>query len=135
MAASTATTDSMMPKAMDRKAGLGTIMMAARDASTVSALNATALPAVSTVSATEATIASRSPGSAPTAFERGTEAHDQEEGVVDAQSEGEHQREVEGPDGHRRELGRDHQRTGGHQQSGHGQAAGAVRRPPGSRRR
>ena len=65
MAASTATTDSMMPKAIDRKAGLGTIMMAARDASTVSALNATALPAVSTVSATDATIASRSPGSAP----------------------------------------------------------------------
>ena len=52
----------MIPKAIDRKAGLGTIMMAARDASTVNALNATALPAVSTVSATDATIASRSPG-------------------------------------------------------------------------
>ena len=64
MAANTATTESMMPKAIERKAGLGTIMMAASDASTVSALNATALPAVSTVSATDATIASRSPGSA-----------------------------------------------------------------------
>jgi len=65
VAASTATTESMMPKAMDRKAGLGTMRMAASEASTVSALKATALPAVSTVSATEATIASRSPGSAP----------------------------------------------------------------------
>ena len=62
MAASTATTDSMIPKAIDLKAGLGTTMMAASEASTVSALNATALPAVSTVSATDATIASRSPG-------------------------------------------------------------------------
>ena len=64
MAASTATTDSMMPKAIDRNAGLGTIRMAASEARTVRALNATALPAVSTVSATEATMASRSPGSA-----------------------------------------------------------------------
>ena len=65
MAASTAITDSMMPKAMDRKAGLGTMRMAASDARTVNALKATALPAVSTVSATDATTASRSPGSAP----------------------------------------------------------------------
>ena len=65
MAASTAITESMIPKAIDRKAGLGTIRMAASDASTVSALNATALPAVSTVSATEATMASWSPGLAP----------------------------------------------------------------------
>jgi hypothetical protein len=65
VAASTATTASMIPKAIDRKAGLGTMRMAAREASTVKALKATALPAVSTVSATEATMASWSPGSAP----------------------------------------------------------------------
>ena len=65
MAARTATTASMIPKAIERKAGLGTIRMAASEARTVSALKATALPAVSIVSATEATMASRSPGSAP----------------------------------------------------------------------
>ena len=65
VAASTAMTESMMPNAIDRNAGLGTIRMAAREARTVRALKATALPAVSTVSATEATIAWRSPGSAP----------------------------------------------------------------------
>ena len=55
MAARTATTDSMMPRAMLRKAGLGTSKMAPRDPSTVRALKATALPAVSIVSATAAT--------------------------------------------------------------------------------
>ena len=65
VAANTATTDSMIPKAMLRKAGLGTSKMAAKEASTVSALKATAFPAVSIVSATEATTASRSPGMAP----------------------------------------------------------------------
>ena len=58
MAASTATTDSMMPRAMERNAGLGTIRMAASAPSTVSALKATALPAVSSVSATAATTTS-----------------------------------------------------------------------------
>ena len=61
VAANTATTDSMIPKAMLRKAGLGTSKMAAKEASTVRALKATAFPAVSIVSATEATMASRSP--------------------------------------------------------------------------
>ena len=65
VAANTATTDSMIPKAMLRKAGLGTSRMAAKEASTVRALKATAFPAVSIVSATEATTASRSPGLAP----------------------------------------------------------------------
>ena len=65
VAARTATTESMIPKAIDRNAGLGTIRIAASEASTVSALKATALPAVSTVSATETTMASRSPGTAP----------------------------------------------------------------------
>jgi hypothetical protein len=68
VAASTATTDSMMPSAMLRKAGLGTSSIDARDASTVIALNATALPAVSMVSATEAITTSRSPGVAPRRF-------------------------------------------------------------------
>ena len=63
VAASTATTDSMMPRAMERNAGLGTSKMAARDPSTVRALKATALPAVSTVSATAATTPASSPGS------------------------------------------------------------------------
>ena len=65
VAASTATTDSMIPIAMLRNAGLGTIKMTASDAITVTALNATALPAVSMVSATAAITTSRSPGVAP----------------------------------------------------------------------
>ena len=65
MAASTATTESMIPSAMDRNAGLGTSRMAAREARTVSAEKAMALPAVAIVSATDATTASRSPGAAP----------------------------------------------------------------------
>ena len=93
---------------MERKAGLGTIMIAASDASTVSALNATALPAVSIVSATEAAIASGRRASTP-GVEGGAEPHDQEQRVVDAQGEGEHQREVESPDGDGHELGRDDQ--------------------------
>ncbi len=68
VAASTATTDSMMPSAMLRKAGLGTSSIEAKEASTVMALNATALPAVSMVSATEAITTSRSPGVAPRRF-------------------------------------------------------------------
>lgn len=64
VAARTAITDSTIPSAMLRNAGLGTRRMAASDANTVSALNATALPTVSSVSATEATT-SRSPGRCP----------------------------------------------------------------------
>ncbi len=45
MAASTATTDSMIPSAIERKAGLGTMRMEASEARTVAAENATALPA------------------------------------------------------------------------------------------
>ncbi len=65
MAASTATTASMIPRAMLRKAGLGTTRMAAKAPRTVRALKATALPAVSSASATEATTASWSPRTAP----------------------------------------------------------------------
>jgi hypothetical protein len=49
----------MMPSAIDRKAGLGTSRIAASEARTVTAEKATALPAVSSVSATEATTAVR----------------------------------------------------------------------------
>ena len=55
MAASTAATARMIPRAVPRKAGLGTSKMAASDAITVKALKVTALPAVSRVSATAAT--------------------------------------------------------------------------------
>jgi hypothetical protein len=68
VAASTATTESMIPRAMLRKAGLGTRRIAASEASTVTALKATALPAVSIVSATAATTTPWSPGTAPRRF-------------------------------------------------------------------
>jgi hypothetical protein len=54
----------MMPRAMDRKAGLGTRRMEPREARTVRAEKATAFPAVPMVSATAATTASGSPSSA-----------------------------------------------------------------------
>ncbi len=102
VAANTATTESMMPSAMERKAGLGTMRMEASEASTVSALNATALPAVSSVSATLAATASRPRRRTRRARrQRGAEPDDEEERVVDAEREGEHEGEVEGPDGHR----------------------------------
>ena len=52
MAARTATTESMMPSAMLRNAGLGTSSTVDSETSTVTPLNATALPAVPIVSAT-----------------------------------------------------------------------------------
>ena len=64
MAASTAMTESMIPSAIDRKAGLGTMRMDASEARTVAAEKATALPAVASVSATAAADAARSPGCA-----------------------------------------------------------------------
>ena len=55
VAARTATTDSMMPSAMLRKAGLGTSSTVDSETSTVTPLKATALPAVPIVSAMAAT--------------------------------------------------------------------------------
>ncbi len=66
------------------------------------ALKATALPAVSMVSAIAAVTTARSPGCRAASLERGAEADDDEERVVDAESEGEHQSEVECPDRHRK---------------------------------
>ncbi len=63
VAASTATTDSMMPSAMLRNAGLGTSSTVESDTSTVSPLNATAFPAVPMVSATAFTDARTGSGS------------------------------------------------------------------------
>ena len=51
VAASTKTTDSMMPPAIDRKDGEGTSMTADSEMSTVRPESSTALPAVSIVSA------------------------------------------------------------------------------------
>ena len=52
VAASTKTSASMMPNAVDRNAGEGTSITADSEISTVSPENITALPAVSIVSAT-----------------------------------------------------------------------------------
>ena len=63
VAASTATTDSMMPSAMLRNAGLGTSSTVDSETSTVNPLNATAFPAVPIVSAMAAIAAARRSGS------------------------------------------------------------------------
>ena len=60
-AARTKTTDSMMPRLVDRKAGLGTSITALSEISTVRPENSTAWPAVSIVTATASSAVSRDP--------------------------------------------------------------------------
>jgi len=59
------TTEIMMPSAIERNAGLGTIMTADSEMSTVNPENSTALPAVSMVSATASTGLRPDPNSDP----------------------------------------------------------------------
>ena len=65
VAASTKMTASMIPRLIDRNAGLGTSITAVREISTVMPLNSTALPAVSIVTATDSCALSREPKKAP----------------------------------------------------------------------
>ena len=103
-------TESMIPSAIERNAGLGTSITAVSEISTVTPLKSTALPAVSIVSATASS--TRLLG----AEERAAEAHDDEQRVVDAQREREHQREVHRPDRDVQQLRAEVQRPGrGHQ--------------------
>ena len=64
-AASTKTTDSMMPRLVDRNAGLGTSITALNEISTVTPEKSTALPAVSIVAATASWADSFDPKKAP----------------------------------------------------------------------
>ena len=105
-----------MPSAMLRNAGLGTSSTVDSETSTVRPLNATALPAVPIVSAIASIDAWRRSGSSRAAVQRGAEADDDEQRVVDAQREGEHHREVQRPDADRRDVGGEHQRAGGGEQ-------------------
>ena len=57
-------TDNMIPRAIDRNAGLGTSITADSDINTVMPENRTAFPAVSMVFATASTTGSREPKSA-----------------------------------------------------------------------
>ena len=91
-ASSTKLTDSIMPAAIERNAGIGTSRTAERLISTVRPLNSTALPAVSIVTPTAPLTSSGR------RVQRSAEARDDEQRVVDAQREREHHREVEGPD-------------------------------------
>ena len=59
------TTASMIPSAIERKAGLGTSITAESEMSTVAPEKRTALPAVSMVTATASTGSSREPKRAP----------------------------------------------------------------------
>jgi hypothetical protein len=65
VAARTKTTLSMIPSAIDRKAGLGTSITADSEISTVSPEKSTALPAVSIVTATASRTSSLDPKWAP----------------------------------------------------------------------
>ena len=58
-------TESMIPSAIERNAGLGTSITAVSEMSTVTPLKRTALPAVSIVSATACSTGSLEPKSAP----------------------------------------------------------------------
>ena len=64
-AASTKTTDSMMPRLVDRNAGLGTSITAVKEISTVTPEKSTARPAVSIVAATASSADSCDPRKAP----------------------------------------------------------------------
>ncbi len=64
-AASTKTTDSMIPRLVDRNAGLGTSITALNEISTVAPEKSTALPAVSIVAATASPADSFDPKKAP----------------------------------------------------------------------
>ena len=99
VAASTKTTASMIPPAIERNDGEGTSITADSEISTVAPESSTALPAVSMVSAIACcgVLSAREPG--------GPEADDDEQGVVDAEGEGEHHREVHRPDRDRHERG------------------------------
>jgi hypothetical protein len=65
VAASTKTTDSMIPAAIERNAGLFTSITALSETSTVRPLSSTALPAVSIVSSTASTGSRPDPNNAP----------------------------------------------------------------------
>ena len=65
VAASTKTTLTMIPSAVDRNAGLGTSSTAESETSTVDPENRTAFPAVSIVTATASRAPSRDPKKAP----------------------------------------------------------------------
>ena len=103
-------TDSMIPRLIDRNAGLGTSITADSEISTVRPENSTALPAVSIVTAVASTADSRC------AEERAAEPHQDEQRVVDAEREREHEREVHRPDRDVEQLGAEVERAGrGHQ--------------------
>ena len=122
-------TASMIPRLIERKAGLGTSITALSEISTVTPEKSTALPAVSIV------CADRLGGRQPRAEERAAEAMDDEERVVDPEREREHQREVHRPDRDRQHLGAEVERAGGRDQADHRQHQRQARRPRASRRR
>ena len=88
----------MIPSAIERNAGLGTSITAVSEISTVSPEKSTALPAVSIVDC------GRLDRGQAGAEERRAIAGDDEEGVVDAEREREHEREVHRPDRDVRDL-------------------------------
>ena len=65
VAASTNATASMIPRLIERNAGLGTSITALNEISTVRPLNSTAFPAVSIVTAVASTAESFEPKNAP----------------------------------------------------------------------
>ena len=65
VAARMKTTDSMIPRLIERNAGLGTSITALSEISTVRPLNSTALPAVSIVTAAASSAPSPEPKNAP----------------------------------------------------------------------
>ena len=99
-------TEIMIPSAIERNAGLGTSITADSEIRTVIPEKRTALPAVSMVSATASTAGRLD------AEEGAAEAHDDEQRVVDAQGEGEHQGEVHRPDRDLEDLRDQEQRPG-----------------------
>ena len=122
VAASTATTESMMPSAMERNAGTGHQQHRRQrhqhgDAGEGDGL---ARGGHGLGDGIDGGLPVDRVG-APRAGEGGAEPDDEEQRVVDAQREGEHHREVQRPDADRRDVGGDDQRAGGSEQADQGE--------------
>ena len=114
-----------MPSAIERNAGLGTSITAVSEISTVTPEKSTALPAVSIVTAAAST------GERPEPKSGAAVAGDDEERVVDAQREREHEREVHRPDRDVGQLRAEEEHAGARDEAGdrqHQRQAGGDQR-------
>ena len=135
VAANTAATASMMPRAVPRNAGLGRSRIERQGRQHRQGAEGHGLAGRGQRLGDGRDHPGSVAGLHAPAFQGGPKPHDEEEGVVDAQGQREHQGEVEGPDRHGRHLGGQHQGAGGHHQADEGEHEQQDRQQPGCRMR